>query len=144
MDQKSSCNTSGFLFHTGKDCYLVLFFYRKTDLGCILVLKIMHFFTFLGWVFPAEDVYLSCCCVSMASEGPSWADQWGTGGIGAMEENDSTKAKKESGVNKKGEGKAGLTKAKAAALAGAQKIKTGTSSGFKWIKNQCQKKNTSK
>ncbi|PON82584.1 hypothetical protein TorRG33x02_215930, partial [Trema orientale] len=82
--------------------------------------------------------------ISMASEGPSWADQWGAGGIGAMEEDDSTTAKKESGANKKGEGKAGLTKAKAAALAGAQKIKSGTSNGIKWIKNQCQKKNTSK
>ncbi|KAM6585715.1 hypothetical protein CsatB_012717 [Cannabis sativa] len=76
----------------------------------------------------------------MASDGPSWADQWGTGGIGAMEDEDN--AKKESDANKKGEGKAVLTKAKAAALAGAQKIKSGTSNGFKWIKNQCQKKST--
>ncbi|XP_062088389.1 uncharacterized protein LOC133794961 [Humulus lupulus] len=89
-----------------------------------------------------SGLYLSCY-VRMASDGPSWADQWGTGGIGAMEDEDSANAKKESGVNKKGEGKAGLTKAKAAALAGAQKIKSGTSNGFKWIKNQCQKKSTS-
>ncbi|GMN36338.1 hypothetical protein TIFTF001_005943 [Ficus carica] len=81
----------------------------------------------------------------MASDAPSWADQWGSGGIGAMEEADDTKAKKESGVNmKSGDGKAGLTKAKAAALAGAQKIKSGTSNGIKWIKNQCQKKGSSK
>ncbi|EXB55127.1 hypothetical protein L484_018053 [Morus notabilis] len=80
----------------------------------------------------------------MASEAPSWADQWGAGGIGALEEEDNTNSKKDTGANKKGDGKAGLTKAKAAALAGAQKIKSGTSNGIKWIKNQCQKKGPSK
>ncbi|KAI3419251.1 uncharacterized protein J3R85_013241 [Psidium guajava] len=78
----------------------------------------------------------------MASEAPSWADQWGAGGFGAMEDDG---AKKEEGSNqKKAESKAVFTKAKAAATAGAQKIKNGTSSGIKWIKNQCQKKGSSK
>ena len=81
----------------------------------------------------------------MASEGPSWADQWGAGGIGAMEEEDeNAKAKKESGANKKGDSKGGLIKVKTAALAGAQKLKSGTTNGFKWIKNQCQKKGSPK
>ncbi|PQQ03608.1 hypothetical protein Pyn_03460 [Prunus yedoensis var. nudiflora] len=53
----------------------------------------------------------------MATEAPGWADQWGAGGIG---------------------------KAKVAAMAGAEKIKNGTSNGIKWIKNQCQKKKPSK
>ncbi|KAF3451728.1 hypothetical protein FNV43_RR07824 [Rhamnella rubrinervis] len=79
----------------------------------------------------------------MASEAPSWADQWGAGGIGAMGEEDNTnKTKKDSSSsNKKADG---LTKAKAAAMASAHKIKSGTSNGIKWIKNQCQKKGSSK
>nr|GMD86035.1 ankyrin repeat domain-containing protein 13C-B [Ipomoea batatas] len=35
----------------------------------------------------------------------------------------------------------GLGKAKAVAMAGAQKVKNGTSMGIKWVKNKCQKKN---
>ncbi|KAH7545736.1 hypothetical protein FEM48_Zijuj01G0125300 [Ziziphus jujuba var. spinosa] len=59
----------------------------------------------------------------MATDGPSWADQWGAGGIGAMEEDDNTNdTKKDSNNNKKA---GGLNKAKAAAMASAQKIKTG-------------------
>ena len=39
---------------------------------------------------------------------------------------------------------AGFDKAKAAAVVGAQKVKSGTSVGVKWIKNQYQKKSSSK
>ncbi|KAK8708141.1 hypothetical protein V6N13_059186 [Hibiscus sabdariffa] len=39
----------------------------------------------------------------MASEAPSWADQWGTGGIGAMEDEDSA-TKKEETEKPKGKG----------------------------------------
>ncbi|KAA8515514.1 hypothetical protein F0562_018875 [Nyssa sinensis] len=81
---------------------------------------------------------------AMAGEGPSWADQWGAGGIGAIEEEDNVKANKEAGSNKKMTAtSAGLTKAKAAAMAGAQKVKSGTSMGIKWVKNKCQKKKSS-
>nr|GMD83044.1 Ankyrin repeat family protein, putative isoform 1 [Ipomoea batatas] len=77
--------------------------------------------------------------VIMAAEAPSWADQWGAGGIGAMGEEDNTKAKEE-GKKKEGS-QGGLGKAKAVAMAGAQKVKNGTSMGIKWVKNKCQKKN---
>lgn len=77
----------------------------------------------------------------MASEAPSWADQWGAGGIGAMGEEDNTKTQKDSNNKKKADR---LTKAKAAAMASAHKIKSGTSNGIKWIKNQCQKRGSSK
>lgn len=83
----------------------------------------------------------------MATDGPSWADQWGAGGIGAMTEDDDKTKDKSSSSKKKTHAKAaaaGLGKAKAAAVVGAQKIKTGTSLGFKWVKNQCQKKSSSK
>lgn len=75
----------------------------------------------------------------MTSGAPSWADQWGAGGIGALEEDDNAKSKKDTGTNKKADG---LAKAKAAAFAGLLKMKIGTSNGFKWLKNQCHKKNT--
>ncbi|KAI8567381.1 hypothetical protein RHMOL_Rhmol02G0117500 [Rhododendron molle] len=90
----------------------------------------------------------------MASEAPSWADQWGKGGVGAMGEEDNGTTVKESGSNKKATGtSAGLSKAKSVAMAGAQKVKSGTvagaqkvksgtSTGFNWIKNKCQKKNS--
>lgn len=67
----------------------------------------------------------------MATEAPSWADQWGTGGIGAMEEDDTT-AKKESN-NKKANAKGGFNKAKAM-----------FSNGIKWVKHRCQKKSLAK
>ncbi|KAF3953689.1 hypothetical protein ACB098_05G173200 [Castanea mollissima] len=79
----------------------------------------------------------------MATEAPSWADQWGAGGIGAMGEEENSNTQKESGNNKKGNAKGGLDKAKATAMVGAQKIKSGASAGIKWVKNQCQKKSTS-
>lgn len=66
----------------------------------------------------------------MASEAPSWADQWGAGGIGAMVEDDnSTATKKESGNGKKTNAKSGFNKARTAAV--------------KWVKNLFQKKNSS-
>ncbi|KAK9268157.1 hypothetical protein L1049_010599 [Liquidambar formosana] len=84
----------------------------------------------------------------MASEAPSWADQWGAGGIGALEEGENAKTQKDSGNNKKTGAKAtasaGFSKAKAAAVVGAQKVKSGTSTGIKWVKSKCQKSNSSK
>ncbi|KAJ4830189.1 hypothetical protein Tsubulata_043415 [Turnera subulata] len=79
----------------------------------------------------------------MATEGPSWADQWGAGGIGAMEE-ENTADQKDTGNKKKGDSKTGLTKAKSAAALGAQKLKNGASNSFKWVKNMCQKKEAPK
>ncbi|CAI9087170.1 OLC1v1021174C1 [Oldenlandia corymbosa var. corymbosa] len=76
----------------------------------------------------------------MASEAPSWADQWGAGGIGAMEAEDTTNTNKDAVKNTK---KSGLSKAKSFATAGAQKVKNSTSMSFNWVKNKCQKKNTS-
>ena len=80
----------------------------------------------------------------MAAEAPGWADQWGAGGIGALEDAESAKTAENNSSNKKAETKSGLGKAKVAAMAGAEKIKSGTSNGIKWIKNQCQKKKPTK
>ncbi|KAE8656534.1 hypothetical protein F3Y22_tig00117000pilonHSYRG00268 [Hibiscus syriacus] len=74
----------------------------------------------------------------MASKAPSWADQWGAGGIGAMEEEDAT-AKKENDT-KKPKGKGGF---KTAALKGAN-FKLGVSKGITWVKSKYQKKSSSK
>ncbi|KAK4259011.1 hypothetical protein QN277_005390 [Acacia crassicarpa] len=59
----------------------------------------------------------------MESEAPSWADQWGAGGIGAMDEQD-TRSQKDDKKNKNSDAKGGF--------APIQKIK----GGVKWIKNQ--------
>ncbi|CAK7351271.1 unnamed protein product [Dovyalis caffra] len=75
----------------------------------------------------------------MASEAPTWADQWGEGGIGSMEEDNYT-TKQDASNKKKSDGKGGLNKAKAAAMSGAQKLKSGASNSFKWVKSKCQKK----
>lgn len=80
----------------------------------------------------------------MTTEAPGWADQWGAGGIGALEDGDNNKTTENNSSNKKAETKSGLGKAKVAAMVGAEKIKSGTSNGIKWIKNQCQKKRPSK
>ncbi|KAI5656775.1 hypothetical protein M9H77_25568 [Catharanthus roseus] len=77
----------------------------------------------------------------MATEAPSWADQWGTGGIGALDEDHSVNSTKDNANNKKGN--SGFSKAKAMATAGAQKLKNSTSTSFKWVKNKCQKKTDS-
>ncbi|GMI91468.1 hypothetical protein like AT1G11740 [Hibiscus trionum] len=71
----------------------------------------------------------------MASEAPSWADQWGTGGIGAMEEEDAT-AKKEKDTEKP-KGKGGFKTV-------AKKFKLGVAKGLTWVKSKCQKKSSSK
>lgn len=75
----------------------------------------------------------------MASEAPSWADQWGAGGFGSMEE-DNYASKQDTSNEKKSDAKGGLNKAKTAAMSGAQKLKSGASSSFKWVKSKCQKK----
>lgn len=72
----------------------------------------------------------------MGTEAPSWADQWGTGGFGAMDEEEISK--KENDSNKKS---SGLGKAKAVALASAKKMKNGTCVAIKWLKSKCHKKN---
>ncbi|KAK4347000.1 hypothetical protein RND71_033339 [Anisodus tanguticus] len=82
----------------------------------------------------------------MASDGPSWADQWRTGGIGAMDEDDSYyKSNKESGKNKKAStsSSAGIGKVKAVAVAGAPKVKNGPSMFIIWLRSKPQKKNSS-
>ncbi|KAL4585423.1 hypothetical protein LXL04_010043 [Taraxacum kok-saghyz] len=76
----------------------------------------------------------------MASDAPSWADQWGAGGIGAIEE-ENVDTKKDTDSNKKGSTAFG--KANSVAKEGAKKLKCGTTNGIKWIKNKCQKKNSS-
>lgn len=69
----------------------------------------------------------------MASEAPSWADQWGAGGIGAMEDEDMRSQKETDKKNKNSDSKGGF-----AAI--NNKIKN----GVKWIKNQCRRKSASK
>ncbi|RZC80375.1 hypothetical protein C5167_042949 [Papaver somniferum] len=89
----------------------------------------------------------------MANEAPSWADQWGAGGIGAAgstEEETKTKSKKDSNssskkmADMKATAAVGLDKAKSATVVGAQKVKAGASAGVKWIKTLSQKKSSSK
>lgn len=82
----------------------------------------------------------------MASDGPSWADQWGAGGIGAMDEDDSYyNSNKDSRNNKKAttsSSSSGIGKVKAVAVAGAQKLKNGPSTFIKWVRSKSQKKNS--
>ncbi|KVH96753.1 hypothetical protein Ccrd_001156 [Cynara cardunculus var. scolymus] len=77
----------------------------------------------------------------MASEAPSWADQWGAGGIGAIEE-EKVDPNKETNNNKNNKGSTAFGRANSVAKEGAKKLKNGTSNGIKWIKNKCQKKNS--
>lgn len=84
----------------------------------------------------------------MGSKAPSWADQWGTGSFGDNEEGEKSDTKKGGGgggnnkkmAEAKAAASAGYDKAKAAAVVGALKLKTGTSMGIKWVKNQYQKR----
>ncbi|KAJ7948148.1 CDP-diacylglycerol-glycerol-3-phosphate 3-phosphatidyltransferase [Quillaja saponaria] len=93
----------------------------------------------------------------MGSEAPNWADQWGS--FGDDEDNGKLVNKKgsSSGGKKMADVKAvasagldkakdaatvGADRAKTAAVASAQKVKSGTSAGFKWMKNQYQKKSS--
>ncbi|XP_062209321.1 uncharacterized protein LOC133911135 [Phragmites australis] len=80
-------------------------------------------------------------------DAPTWADQWGSGDNGSLKRaggNGSSinaKADKKTVTgNVKAAASEGFIKAKAAALVGAQKVKSGTSSGIKWVKEQYQKR----
>ncbi|KAG6748665.1 hypothetical protein D5086_026817 [Populus alba] len=79
----------------------------------------------------------------MGSKAPSWADQWGSGSFSKEDDekfmakighNNGNASKKMAEV--KAAASTGLDKAKTA----AQKVKSGTSVGIKWVKNQYQKK----
>ncbi|KAL0911357.1 hypothetical protein M5K25_019491 [Dendrobium thyrsiflorum] len=88
----------------------------------------------------------------MGSDAPSWADQWGSGGLEDEYGNSSsTNNKGKKTPNLKATASAGLGKAKSAAVigahhaktaakVGAQKVKTGTSMGISWMKNQYHKR----
>uniref|UniRef100_A0A6N2LRV9 Uncharacterized protein n=1 Tax=Salix viminalis TaxID=40686 RepID=A0A6N2LRV9_SALVM len=76
----------------------------------------------------------------MAGEAPSWADQWGAGGVGSMEDDSYTGTKRDTSKKEEVDAKRGLNKAKASAMSGAQKLKSGASNSFKWVKSKCQKK----
>ncbi|KAL9305821.1 putative ankyrin repeat domain-containing protein [Arabidopsis thaliana] len=65
----------------------------------------------------------------MASEAPSWADQWGTGGIGVMAAEETTDGKKDVTGKKSGKTKAGINKAKIVVFIGVN-----------WMKNLVQRK----
>ncbi|KAL0694385.1 hypothetical protein Bca4012_061565 [Brassica carinata] len=66
----------------------------------------------------------------MASEAPSWADQWGTGGIGVMAAKEgSTDGKKDAAKKKSGKTKAGFNRAKMVAFIGVN-----------WMKNLVHRK----
>ncbi|KOM57729.1 hypothetical protein LR48_Vigan11g076200 [Vigna angularis] len=67
----------------------------------------------------------------MASKAPSWTDQGGAGGIGAMED-DVTRSQKEIDKNKNSGSKGGFSKVKATA-----------SNCIKWFKSLCKRKSTS-
>jgi hypothetical protein len=87
--------------------------------------------------------------VSMGSkkDAQTWADQWGSsGGDGSFKKggggggSSGNSEKKTVAGNVKAAASEGLVKAKAAALVGAHKVKSGTSSGIKWVKGQYQKR----
>lgn len=78
----------------------------------------------------------------MGSEAPSWAEQWGAGGIGAMED-DGMRFQNKNNKNKRGKSKF-TAKAKAMASVSVKKIKSTASSCVKWIKYQCNRKRASK
>lgn len=77
----------------------------------------------------------------MGSEESSWAEQWDV--HNETTSNDNSGKKKMAG-NLKAAASAGLGKAKAVATVGAQKVKTGTNTGIKWIKNQYNKRTSTK
>ncbi|KAK4372722.1 hypothetical protein RND71_008106 [Anisodus tanguticus] len=93
----------------------------------------------------------------MGSNGNSWADQWGNQND-VVDEDYGSKGKTSGGkkiekvtavastsFNKaKSVAVVGADKAKSAAVVGAKKVKNGTSFGFKWIKEKCQKGNSTK
>uniref|UniRef100_A0A0D9VVU6 Uncharacterized protein n=1 Tax=Leersia perrieri TaxID=77586 RepID=A0A0D9VVU6_9ORYZ len=72
---------------------------------------------------------------------PTWADQWGAGSFKKGGDGSGSNEKKTTVAgNVKAAASESLVKAKAAALVGAQKVKSGTSSGIKWVKDQYQKR----
>ncbi|XP_040378640.1 uncharacterized protein LOC121053971 [Oryza brachyantha] len=75
---------------------------------------------------------------------PTWAEQWGSGGDGSSKKGGAGSGSGEKKTTVAGNVKAAasesLVKAKAAAMVGAQKVKSGTSSGIKWVKEQYQKR----
>ncbi|KAK4354090.1 hypothetical protein RND71_026284 [Anisodus tanguticus] len=93
----------------------------------------------------------------MGSNGNSWADQWGSQND-VVDEDYRSKGKTSGGkkmekvtavastsFNKaKSVAVVGADKAKFAAVVGAKKVKGGASFGFKWIKEKCQKGNSTK
>ncbi|XP_034571918.1 uncharacterized protein [Setaria viridis] len=72
-------------------------------------------------------------------DAPTWADQWGSGD-GGSSNGKADDSKKTVAGNVKAAASEGFVKAKAAALVGASKVKSGTSSGIKWVKEQYQKR----
>lgn len=78
------------------------------------------------------------------NDAPTWADQWGSGGDGSFKKGSGSgtpnSEKKTVTGNVKAKASESFVKVKAAALVGAQKVKSGTSSGIKWVKEQYQKR----
>lgn len=66
----------------------------------------------------------------MATEAPSWADQWGAGGFGAMEDENT---RSQNDTSKKSKNPGALCKAKATA-----------SNCVKWLKSLCKRKTPTK
>ena len=66
----------------------------------------------------------------MASEAPSWADQWGNGGIGVLAaKEETTDGKKDASGKKSSKAKAGFNRAKMVAFIGVN-----------WMKNLVHRK----
>ncbi|EYU42522.1 hypothetical protein ABFS83_09G026300 [Erythranthe nasuta] len=69
-------------------------------------------------------------------DGGSWADQWDNSSDPLPEKKKSGGGAAAKYGKKVGEG---LGKTKSAATTGVKKVKEGTSVGFRWIKDKCQK-----
>ncbi|KAG8062647.1 hypothetical protein GUJ93_ZPchr0003g17347 [Zizania palustris] len=82
------------------------------------------------------------------NDAPTWSDQWASGDDGSFKNggggggagDDAKKEKKTVAGNVKAAASGSFVKAKAAALVGAHKVRSGTSSGIKWVKDQYQKR----
>ncbi|CAL9095257.1 unnamed protein product [Musa acuminata var. zebrina] len=70
-----------------------------------------------------------------SSFGTSWADQWDYSDHG-RQLGEKKKKKKKSSSGGGGGWKSGVEKTKAAASAGLKKVKEGSSTGFRWIKDK--------
>ncbi|KAL8238170.1 hypothetical protein R6Q59_019251 [Mikania micrantha] len=74
----------------------------------------------------------------MESKTNTWSDQWGNGVFDNEEKDyDKQNNNKKKMEQVKSAASTGLVKAKSAAIVGAHKVKKGTSTGFKWIKDKC-------